>query len=99
MQDSASIYLELASKSQPFGVTNLGSLDKFNILLRSNEFTVEHIYGGVSSGVLNALILAIFTIENRIHFHFHYYKPPHTGEEIEKYVSNAMNKLDKALES
>ncbi len=99
LQKSASIYLELVSKSQPFGVTNLGSLDKFNILLRSNEFTVEHIYGGVSSGVLNALILAIFTIENRIHFHFHYYKPPHTGEEIEKYISNAMKKLDKALES
>ena len=99
LQESGSIYLELVSKSQPFGVTNLGSLDKFNILLRSNKFTVEHIYGGVSSGVLNALILAIFTIENRIHFHFHYYKPPHTREEIEKYVSNAMKKLDKALES
>ncbi|MFX0139532.1 MAG: condensation domain-containing protein [Candidatus Hodarchaeota archaeon] len=99
LQESASIYLELVSKSQPFGVTNLGSLDRFNILLRSNEFTVEHIYGGVSSGVLNALILAIFTIKNRIHFHFHYYKPPHTGEEIEKYVSNAMKKLDNALKS
>ena len=68
-------------------------------MLRSNEFTVEHTYGRVSSGVLNALILAIFTIENRIHFHFHYYKPPHTREEIEKYVSNAMKKLDMALKN
>lgn len=91
------IYLELASKSQPFGVTNLGSLDKFNILLRSDNFIVENIYGGVSPGILNALVLAVFTIENRIHFHFHYYKPPHTEEEIEDYVFNALNQLNSAL--
>jgi len=96
-KESASLYLELVSKGQPFGITNLGSLDKFNILLRSNKFTVEHIYGGVSPGILNAIVVAIFTIEKRIHFHFHYYKPPHTEEEVENYVSNAMKQLDSAL--
>jgi hypothetical protein len=90
------IFLELASRNQPFGVTNLGSLDNFNILLASKNFVIENYYGGVS-GTFDALVVTIFTIEQKFHFHFHYYKPPHRPDEIENYVSKAMNKLDKAL--
>ncbi len=90
------IFLELASRNQPFGVTNLGSLDRFNIILASKNFVIENLYGGVS-GTFDALVVTIFTIEKKIHFHFHYYKPPHSKEEIANYVANAMNKLEKAL--
>lgn len=90
------IFLELASRNQPFGVTNLGSLDRFNILLASKNFVIENFYGGVS-GTFDALVITIFTIEKKIHFHFHYYKPPHTTDEIENYVSKAMNRLEEAL--
>jgi NRPS condensation-like uncharacterized protein len=90
------LFLEIASRNQPFGVTNLGSLDKFNIILASKNFIIENLYGGVS-GTFDALVITIFTIEKKIHFHFHYYNPPHTKEEIANYVSNAMSKLEKAL--
>jgi hypothetical protein len=92
------IFLELASRSKPFGVTNLGSLDRFNIILASKNYIIKNLYGGVS-GTFDALVVTIFTIEQRIHFHFHYFTPPHSKEEIEKYVSNAMNKLKEALKS
>ncbi|MFW9879705.1 MAG: condensation domain-containing protein [Candidatus Thorarchaeota archaeon] len=92
------MFLELASKSKPFGITNLGSLDRFNIVLASKNYIIENLYGGVS-GTFDALVLTIFTIEQKIHFHFHYFSPPHTKEEIEKYVSNALNKLEEALKT
>ncbi|MFX1593111.1 MAG: condensation domain-containing protein [Promethearchaeota archaeon] len=92
------MFLELASKNQPFGVTNLGSLDKFNIVLASKNFVIENLYGGVS-GTFDALVVTIFTIKKKIHFHFHYFKPPHSKEEIVNYVSNAMNKLEKAMKT
>ncbi|MFW9879950.1 MAG: hypothetical protein ACFFG0_43305, partial [Candidatus Thorarchaeota archaeon] len=90
------IVRELVSYNPTLMVTNLGSLDKFNILFASRNFRVENIYEGVT-GDLDALILAIYTVENRIHFSLHYYTPPYTKEEIEKYVSNAINLLNKAL--
>lgn len=92
------MFLELASRNQPFGVTNLGSLDRFNIVLASKDFKIENLYGGVS-GTFDALVVTIFTIEEKIHFHFHYYKPPHSKEEIANFVSNAMNKLEKAMKT
>lgn len=92
----APMVLELGSRSKPFGVTNLGSLERFNIVLASKNYIIENFYGGVSV-TFDALVVTIFTIEQKIHFHFHYYTPPHTKEEIEKYVSNAMNKLEEAL--
>ncbi|MFW9818257.1 MAG: condensation domain-containing protein [Candidatus Thorarchaeota archaeon] len=90
------MFLELASRNQPFGVTNLGSLDRFNIVLASKNFIIENLYGGVS-GTFDALVITIFTIEKKIHFHFHYYKPPHSKEEIVNFVSNAMQKLENAV--
>jgi NRPS condensation-like uncharacterized protein len=91
-------YLELASESKPFGITNLGSLDKFNSYFASKGFKIKNLYGGVS-GTYDALVVAVFTIENKIHFHFHYYKPPHTDVEIDRYIDNANKQLDNALYS
>lgn len=87
---------ELVSNNPTLMVTNLGSLDKFNILFASKNFRVENIYEGVT-GALDALILAIYTVENKINFCLHYYRPPYTEEEIEKYVSNAKSLLNKVL--
>ena len=95
-KELAPLYLELASKSKPFGITNLGSLDKFNLFFASKGFKIKNLYGGVS-GSYDALVVAVFTIENKIHFHFHYYKPPHTEVEIDRYIDNANRQLDSIL--
>jgi len=57
---------------------------------------LENLYGGVAA-TSNTLIIAVFTIEKKIHFHLQYYNPPYKEEEIEKYVKNAINQLDNAL--
>ncbi|MFX0057501.1 MAG: condensation domain-containing protein [Candidatus Hodarchaeota archaeon] len=97
-KELAPSYLELASKNKPFGITNLGSLDKFNLFFTSKGFKIKNLYGGVS-GTYDALVVAVFTIENKIHFHFHYYKPPHTDDEIDRYIDNSNKQLDNALNS
>jgi hypothetical protein len=90
------LFLELASNSQPFGVTNLGSLDKLMINSISDELDVVDLYGGVSS-TIDALVAVIFTINSQIHFHFHYYEPPHTTEKVEQYVRGVRDTLQEAL--
>jgi NRPS condensation-like uncharacterized protein len=90
------LFLELASNSQPFGVTNLGSLDKLKINSISSELDVVDLYGGVSS-TIDALVAVIFTINSRIHFHFHYYEPTHTKDEVEQYIRGVRDILQETL--
>jgi len=87
---------ELITDKKTLMVTNLGSLDKFNILLESINFRVENIHEGVT-GDSDALVLAVYTIEHKIHFFLHYCKPTYTEEEIQRYVSNAMSLLNKVF--
>jgi len=77
-------------------ITNIGSLDKFNIYIASKGFNVKNMYGGVSV-TYDAMFVVVFTLDNKIHFQLHCYKPPHTEVEIEKYINNAMKQLDNAL--
>lgn len=90
------LFIEIAGKSNPLIITNLGSLDKLNLLTSSTNLEAKQIYGGVSTN-FNAVILTIYTIQNKMHFNFHYYEPTHTREEIAQYASNALEKLDKAF--
>jgi len=77
-------------------ITNLGSLDIFNIYFASKGYYLENLYGGVAA-TKNTLLIAVFTIEGKLHFHLQYYDPPYPEEEIENYVKNAKRQLDKAL--
>ncbi|TFG15079.1 MAG: hypothetical protein EU531_08675 [Promethearchaeota archaeon] len=92
------IFLELASRNNPFTITNLGALDRLNLLISSENLFVDHLYGGVSMS-FEALVITVFTIKNKMHFHFHYFSPPHTEKEIKNYVENAIEKLNIALEN
>jgi hypothetical protein len=98
IEEFGPIFLELQSKGKPFAITNLGSLDKLNLISKSNDLEIEYIFGGVSSS-FNAIILTLFTIQKQMHFHLHYYAPPYKEEEISKYLKNAINKLKHALDS
>jgi len=64
--------------------------------LESINFRVENIHEGVT-GDSNALVLVVYTIENKIHFCLHYCKPTFAEEEIKKNVSNAMSLLNKVV--
>jgi len=92
------IFLELASRNNPFTITNLGALDRLNLLISSENLFIDHLYGGVSMS-FEALVITVFTIKNKMHFHFHYFSPPHTEKEIKNYVEKALKKLNIALEN
>ncbi|MFX1493204.1 MAG: hypothetical protein ACFFBZ_02875, partial [Promethearchaeota archaeon] len=77
-------------------ITNLGSLDKFNEFIASKGFTIKMLYGGVSP-TYEAIFVPIFTIDKKIHFQLHCLTPPHTEEEIKKYINNSLGELSKAL--
>ena len=77
-------------------ITNLGSLDKFNEFIASKGFTIKMLYGGVSP-TYEAIFVPIFTIDKKIHFQLHCLTPPHTEEEIKKYINNSLRELSKAL--
>jgi hypothetical protein len=77
-------------------ITNLGSLDKFNEFIESKGFTIKMLYGGVSP-TYEAIFVPVFTIDKKIHFQLHCLTPPHTEEEIEKYINNSLKQLSKAL--
>jgi len=84
------------SQESSIWITNLGSLDKFNVYIASKGFIVENLYGGVSV-TYDAVFVAVFTLENKIHFQLYCYKPPHTEEKVERYVNNVIKQLDNAL--
>ncbi|MFX0075926.1 MAG: hypothetical protein ACFE96_10820, partial [Candidatus Hermodarchaeota archaeon] len=77
-------------------ITNLGSLDKFNEFIASKGFTIKMLYGGVTP-TYEALFVPVFTIDKKIHFQLHCLTPPHTEEEIDKYITNSLRQLEKAL--
>jgi len=87
--------LEISQENRIW-ITNLGSLDKFNVYIASKGFIVENLYGGVSV-TYDAVFVAVFTLENKIHFQLFCYNPPHTEEKVERYVNNVIKQLDNAL--
>lgn len=92
------IFIEVESNQKPFAVTNLGSLDKLNLITTSEGINIEHIFGGVSSS-FNAIILTVFTIQEKMFFHLHYYSPPYLPENMRTYVENAKRKINDILET
>lgn len=84
------------SQERSIWITNLGSIDKFNVYIASKDFIVENLYGGVSV-TYDAVFVAVFTLENKIHFQLFCYKPPHTEEKVERYINNVIKQLDNAL--
>lgn len=83
-------------QSSRIWITNLGSLDKFNEFIASKGFTIINLYGGVTP-TYEAIFVPVFTIDKKIHFQLHCLTPPHTEEEIEKYITNSLKQLDNAL--
>ncbi|MFX1406707.1 MAG: condensation domain-containing protein [Promethearchaeota archaeon] len=94
------LFAELMSleteQSNRIWITNLGSLDKFNEFIASKGFTIKMLYGGVSP-TYEAIFVPVFTIDKKIHFQLHCLTPPHTEEEIEKYINNSLKQLSKAI--
>ncbi|MBN2156783.1 MAG: hypothetical protein JW776_12140 [Candidatus Lokiarchaeota archaeon] len=98
IQKLSPLFVELRSRNQPFVVTNLGNLDLFSQFHegeKSQKYELHNFFGGVS-GTFNALVLTVFTIRNQMHFHFHFYAPLHSEEEIKKYVKKAQEILSRA---
>ncbi len=83
-------------QSSRIWITNLGSLDKFNEFIASKGFIIKNLYGGVTP-TYEAIFVPVFTIDKKIHFQLHCLTPPHTEEEIEKYISNSLKQLESAL--
>jgi len=96
LEEFGSIFIEVASNDKPFAVTNLGSLDKLNLITTPSDLEVEDVFGGVSSS-FNAIILTIYTIKKKMHFHLHYYNPPYSPEKMKNYANNAKHRLNTIL--
>jgi hypothetical protein len=77
-------------------ITNLGSLDKFNEMIASKRFTIKMLYGGVSP-THEGINVLVFTIDKKIHFQLYCLSPPHTEEEIEKYITSSLKNLSNAI--
>ena len=77
-------------------ITNLGSLDKFNEMIASKDFTIKMLYGGVTP-THEGINVLVFTIDKKIHFQLQCLSPPHTEEEIKKYTTSSLKQLSKAI--
>ncbi len=99
MQEYGMLLVELMSDQRPFGITNLGALDKIGITSQMGDLRVESFFGCVSPGnLVDAIALAVYAIDGIMHFHIHYMEPATSTAEVEKFTSEAMNLLESAIE-
>jgi NRPS condensation-like uncharacterized protein len=90
---------ELISDQHSFSLTNLGLLDEIGITSQMGDLRIESFFVYVSPGdLVDAIALAVHTIDGIIHFHIQYMEPATNAEEVEKFTSKAMNLLESAIE-
>jgi len=93
MKKGRDIFIDIASRQNPFAVTNLGALDRLGLALADEDgFSLDSFYGAVS-GTFNAVTVLVYTLRNKMHFHLHYMESKHNFVKLKQYVENAMKKL------
>lgn len=97
MQEYFRLFADLISDQHPFAITNLGSFDKIGVRFQVEDLRVESFFGGVSE-IIDASVLTVYTIDEVMHFHFHYMEHVMNTSEAEELVSKAMNMLISAAE-
>jgi NRPS condensation-like uncharacterized protein len=97
IQEYFRLLADLVSDQHPFAITNLGSFDKMGIRFQVGDLHVESFFGSVSE-IIDASVLTVYTIDEVMHFHFHYMEHVMNTSEAEKLVSKAMNMLRTATE-
>ena len=92
MEKIGIMYVDLLSNQKPFAVTNLGSLDKLQLTLDSDKYSIESFYGGVSP-ILDAFSVLVFTLRKKMFFHMHFLKSKYELSNIEDLANNIMKRL------
>ena len=98
MQKIGTYYIEVVTKKQPTSVDNLGLIDIHLQNIGLEKFPeIESFFGGITS-FLEAFIVLFYTLENEMHFYFHYTKTKYSPEEIRTYAETVMKRLEDAIE-
>jgi hypothetical protein len=91
------IFIEVVGRQDPFGLTNLGSLDRMGLVLDTEKFYIESFYGALSFAI-GAVIVLVYTMRKRMHFHFHYLKSIHDEERMKNTMEEASETILSLLE-
>jgi NRPS condensation-like uncharacterized protein len=92
MSKSRDIFVDIVSKQNPFAITNLGSLDRLNLMLDSGKFSIDSFYGAVSS-TFDAITVLVFTLKKEMYFHIHYMESIHDFEELKQLSVDVKKRL------
>ncbi len=92
MQSFGQLFVDIASKQNPFAVTNLRSLDKLGITMESDKFSVISFNAAISN-TLDAMTVVVFTLRKKMYFHYHYMETKHDLERIKQIAENAKRRI------
>jgi NRPS condensation-like uncharacterized protein len=92
LSKSRDIFVDIVSKQNPFAITNLGSLDRLDLVLDSGEFTIDSFYGAVSS-TFDAITVLVFTLKKKMYFHLHYMESIHNIDDLKQLSENVKKRL------
>jgi hypothetical protein len=92
MEDLGLLFTDIASKSTPFAITNLRSLDKLGITFESDKFSVAS-FNAAMSNTLDAMTVVVFTLRKEMHFHFHYMESVHNVERIKQISKDVIKRI------
>jgi len=95
MNDLGSLFTDIVSKSTPFAVTNLRSLDKLGITFETDRFSVGSFNAAISN-TLDAMTVVVFTLRKKMHFHFHYMTSVHDFEQIKQISDNVISRISES---
>ncbi len=90
------IFIEIAGNQEAFAITNLGSLDRMGIKLDSKKFSIESFYGAVSFAIGTITVL-VYTMRDRMNFHFHFLESRHDERRMNIIAENAQRRLKDLL--
>ncbi|NHJ86053.1 MAG: hypothetical protein FK734_11370, partial [Asgard group archaeon] len=90
IQDLGKIYADLKGFFLPITITNMGSLDRFDVSLTKGILSVKDFFGSVS-GI--GLVLLVFTINQEMHFHLNYVDANITQEVANVWIQDAIKLL------
>jgi NRPS condensation-like uncharacterized protein len=96
LNELAPIFIDIVGNQEAFAITNLGSLDRLGIKLDSNKFAIESFYGALSFAV-NAITVLVYTMREKMCFHFHYLESRHDEQRMKTISKNAQRRLKELL--
>ncbi|HUT79758.1 MAG TPA: condensation domain-containing protein [Candidatus Bathyarchaeia archaeon] len=92
MQNLGILFTDIVSKTTPFALTNLRSLDKLGITFESDKFSVESFNAAISN-TLDGMTVVVYTLRNKMHFHFNYMDTIHDFEKIKQISKNVLKRI------